>query len=108
MKRTTISTLVITIVLAAPLAWGGCDTSNCGDHSPRQPQEQQDVTGNTPQAEQPASKGMSRGASINDFVVGERAVEKDCANDANCREQGKTQQEPRAPEKKNDYGSGCK
>jgi hypothetical protein len=102
MKK-TILTAVAILTLAAPLAWGGGDGCGSGcDRTPQQ-QEEQSVTGSTPQpTEQAAPKGRARGASIDDFVAHGRTVEKGCSAGDNCREPGKPQPEMRAPEKKCD------
>jgi hypothetical protein len=91
-----ILTAVAICTMTVTTTWAEPD----GNHNPQQPEEQS-VTGTTPQTtEQTAPKGRSRGASIDDFVTPGRAVEKDCSAGDNCREPGKPQPEPRAPEKK--------
>jgi hypothetical protein len=87
MKRTILLTITI-LTLAAPLAWGDqCDGSGCRE----QGQPEQSPTGTAPET-QPGAKGTPRGFSMDDVVVGERPLEKDCEG-SNCHE-------PSTPKKK--------
>jgi hypothetical protein len=98
MKRTILLTFTV-LALAAPLAWGNCEDSSCqnSQHSEQSP------TGTAPET-QPGAKGTPRGFSMDDVVVGERPLEKDCDR-ADCRDVGKPQPDQRAPEKKGGTGS---
>jgi hypothetical protein len=102
MKKTiiTISVLALTIPMTC-LAF--CpDPPECNSARPQQAEEQS-VTGSASEAtDQAAPKGRAREMTITDFVVGERAPEKDSEPDdrTGARRPLKTQPEPRSPEKK--------
>lgn len=103
MKK-TITLIIAMIALSAPLAWGGggggCEDSSCHD----QGQQEQSPTGTVPEVK-PTYKATPRSAEIDDFVVGERAVEKDSGDGDGQRSPDKLQPEMRAPEKK--YSDNC-
>ena len=92
----TIHAALAILVLSAPLTWAAPDNERSLQKS-----ETTSFIENRPLPTEEASpKGRARCAAISDFVVGERAVEKDCKTGSDFREPGKSQDVMLVPERK--------
>ncbi|GAM11184.1 hypothetical protein OR1_03494 [Geobacter sp. OR-1] len=101
LSRTIVIT-VVAILLAAPLAWGGCDNDNCRNQE-NQPQEAVPAP-STPVKTSPQSR--SREMNISDFVSSVRSTEKGCET-SNCGHSPEQQEQPRTQEKKCTGSPNC-